>query len=171
MVSGFQIDVMELLRPQTAAGDGGNGGEPDCGQQRRWRAGFARVFAGWQVDHLRQRRQAASQPCFRTGAGRRDGTKLLVLGGVGTAATVGGGGTSFQLYSVALVPVDKDPNDRDINTEAQADAPEGATGGRGGGFGGGGRGRGARGGGDAEPAGPLVKIEWDGLEQRVQQLT
>ncbi len=30
--------------------------------------------------------------------------------------------TTFQLYSVALTPLDKDPNDRDINTEAQAEA-------------------------------------------------
>ena len=97
-----------------------------------------------------------------------DGKKLLVLGGVGTASTVGGGGTSFQLYSIALTPVDKDPNDRDINTEAQAEAPtEAFASGRASGFGGRGGGRSA----DAEPAGPLVKIDWDGLDHRVQQLT
>ncbi len=70
-----------------------------------------------------------------------DGKKLLVLGGVGTASTVGGGGTSFQLYSIALVPVDKDPNDRDINTEAQAEAPAEVTFGGRSGFGGGRGGR------------------------------
>jgi len=113
-----------------------------------------------------------TSPEFLISTGARwtpDGKRLLVLGGVGTASTVGAGGTSFQLYSVALTPVDKDPNDRDINTEAQAEAPaDGISGGRGGGFGGrGGRGRGA----DAESAGPQVKIDWDGLDHRVQRLT
>jgi tricorn protease len=123
-----------------------------------------------------------TSPEFLLSTGARwtaDGKKLLVLGGVGTASTVGEGGPSFQLYSIALTPVDKDPNDRDINTEAQASSPaEGAAGGgRGGGFGGGRGGRGGGGGGsaartgDAEPAGPQVKIEWDGLEHRVQLLT
>lgn len=97
-----------------------------------------------------------------------DGKKLLVLGGTGTVSTVGSGGTTYQLYSIALTPVDKDPNDRDINTEAQAEAPDPGSGGGGRGFGG--RGRGARNGGDGGPSGPQVKIDWDGLEHRAQLL-
>jgi tricorn protease len=105
-----------------------------------------------------------------------DGKKLLLLGGTGTAATVGTGGTTYQLYSIALTPIDKDPNDRDINTEAQAEGPTDLSGGGGRGFGGGGRGRGTgggggRGGADAEASGPQVKIEWDGLEHRAQLLS
>jgi tricorn protease len=99
-----------------------------------------------------------------------DGKRLLVLGGVGTASTVGQGGPSYQLYSIALTPVDKDPNDRDINTEAQAEAPEVGIGGGGRGFGGGRRGGGGSSR-DAESTGPQVKIDWDGLDHRVQLLT
>ncbi len=125
--------------------------------------------------------QMVTSPEFLMSTGARwtaDGKRLLLLGGVGTASTVGSGGTTYQLYSLALTPVDKDPNDRDINTEAQAEAPaDTAGGGRGGGFGGGGgRGRGGaggagRGGADAEPVGPQVKIEWDGLDHRAELLT
>ena len=94
-----------------------------------------------------------------------DGKKLLLLGGVGAAsiASTTGRGTA-QLYSVALTPIEKDPNDRDINTEAQAEAaaPQDAFGGRGGG---------ARGGATGAPASVQVKIEWDGINRRITQLT
>ncbi len=100
-----------------------------------------------------------------------DGKKLLVLGGVGAASTVGSSGTSFQLYSVALTPVDKAPDDRDINTEAQAEAPSDFPASTRG-FGGfGGRGRGGARGGDNDVASPGLKIEWDGLGNRAQLLT
>ncbi len=36
-------------------------------------------------------------------------------------ASTGFRGTPSQLYSVALTHMDKDPDDRDINTEEQAD--------------------------------------------------
>ncbi|HEY4359755.1 MAG TPA: S41 family peptidase [Bryobacteraceae bacterium] len=111
-----------------------------------------------------------------------DSKKLLVLGGTGVAAMAGLGGTSLQLYAVPFQPVDKNPDDRDIDTEAQANAPpdiptgRGPGGGRGGGRGGRGAGGGAGGaiaGGDAapEPTGPQVKIDWDGLEHRIQRVT
>ncbi len=87
----------------------------------------------------------------------------------------------MQLYAVPFQPIDKNPDDRDIDTEAQANAPaetpvgRGPGGGRGGGRGGrGGGGGGAAAGGDtaaAEPVGPQVKIEWDGLEHRIQRVT
>ena len=114
-----------------------------------------------------------SSPEFLIATGAQwtaDGKKLLVLGGVGAASTIGSSDTSYQLYSIALTPVQKDPNDRDINTEEQAEAPvELSVGGGGGrGFGGRGRGRNNSGG---ESSGPSVKIEWDGLEHRAELLT
>jgi tricorn protease len=92
-----------------------------------------------------------------------DGKKLLLLGGVGAVASIAstGGRGSSQLFGLALTRVDKDPSDRDINTEEQAEAAmqEAASGGRGG-----------RGAGGAAAA-PQVKIEWDGLDRRATQLT
>lgn len=85
-----------------------------------------------------------------------DGKKLLLLGGVGAASIASTTGRSTsQLFSVALTPIEKDPTDRDINTEAQAEATQQ----------------------DAAPRGPRnngpvqVKIEWDGIERRITQLT
>ena len=57
--------------------------------------------------------------------------------------------------------IDKNPDDRDINTEEQALAALNEGAGRGG--------RGA--GGAAAPANVEVKIEWDGLDRRVKKLT
>ncbi len=114
--------------------------------------------------------QMITSPEFLMSTGAQwtaDGKRLLVLGGTGTASTVGSDGVTYQLYSFALTPVEKDPNDRDINTEAQAEAPE-TNGGGGRGFG---RGRAFRGGGDSESLGPQVKIDWDGLDHRAQLLT
>ena len=60
-------------------------------------------------------------------------------------------------------PFDKDPNDRDINTEAQAEAADaaGTAAGR----------RGGRGAGGAAPANVQVKIDWDGLDRRILEVT
>ena len=92
--------------------------------------------------------------------------------------------TTYQLYSIALQPVTKAPDDRDVNTEADAaNAPAGRRGGGRGGRGGfgGGRGGGGGAGGNADgggadggadaPARGEVRIEWNGLEKRVTQLT
>lgn len=91
-----------------------------------------------------------------------DGKRLLLLGGVGAASIASTTGRSTaQLYSVELTPLEKDPTNRDINTEAQAetatpDAPGAA--------------RGPRGGASASQN-VQVKIEWAGIERRITQLT
>lgn len=86
-----------------------------------------------------------------------DGRKILFLAGVGAAGIAQLSRPSSQLYSVALTLMEKDPADRGVDTEAQAEAAlESAPVGRGG--------RGAA------PA-VQVKIVWDGLDRRVTQLT
>jgi tricorn protease len=91
-----------------------------------------------------------------------DGKKLLIIGGiqVPSMASQGFRGTPSQLYAISLTHIDKDPNDRDINTEEQAmaqlnaEAPAAGRGGRG-----------------AGAAAVEVKIEWDGLDRRIKKLT
>ena len=93
-----------------------------------------------------------------------DGKKLLVIGGIQLPAMASQGfrGAPSQLYAVSLSHIDKDPNDRDINTEEQAmaqlnaETPAAGRGGRGGGAG-------------AQAV--AVKIEWDGLDRRTKKLT
>jgi tricorn protease len=89
-----------------------------------------------------------------------DGKKLLFLGGVGAAGIAQLSRTTMQLYGVALTPMEKDPSDHGVDTEAQAEASaqDAAPAGRGG--------RGAAG-----PANVQVKIVWDGLNRRITQLT
>ena len=87
-----------------------------------------------------------------------DGRKLLLIGGAGAAAMAALNRTSMQLYSVALTPMDKDPNDRDVDSEEQAQAAA-ETQRRGPGTGGG------------APARVEVKIVWDGIDRRIRQLT
>jgi tricorn protease len=99
-----------------------------------------------------------------------DGKKLLLLGGVGAPNMAALNRTPMQLFSVLLTPLDKNPDDRDIDTEAQAQGAETpAGGGRGGRGGAGGGGRGGRGGSDTA-TGPEVKIDWDGIDHRVEQV-
>ena len=105
---------------------------------------------------------------FLTSSGAKwtpDGKKLLLLGGAGRRRWRRCSGTSQQLYSVALTRVTKNPDDRDVDTEEQAQAAgptarAAAAAGRGGGGGGGG-----------STTKPDVKIEWDGLDRRIRQLT
>ena len=104
---------------------------------------------------------------FLTSRGARwtpDGKKLLLVGGEGGSAGIAspGGRGSSMLYSVAFAPIEKDPTDHDINTEAQAEA-EAAAGNTGGGRGG----RGAA----APPANVEVKIDWDGIDRRISAVT
>jgi len=89
-----------------------------------------------------------------------DGRKLLFLGGVGASGIAQLGRATMQLYGVSLTPIDKDPADRGIDTEAQAEAAaqDAAPAGRGG--------RGAAGAGNVQ-----VRIAWDGLDRRITQLT
>jgi tricorn protease len=91
-----------------------------------------------------------------------DGKKLLVIGGVNLPAMASQGfrGTPSQLFAISLTHIDKNPDDRDINTEEQALAAlnEGA-------------GRGGRGPAAGGAATVEVKIEWDGLDRRIKKLT
>jgi tricorn protease len=85
-----------------------------------------------------------------------DGRKLLLLGGVGAPGMSALNRTVLQLYSVSLTRNEKNPDDHDVDTEAQAEAAATETM--------------RRSGGAAVPK-VEVKIEWDGLDQRIRQLT
>jgi tricorn protease len=91
-----------------------------------------------------------------------DGKKLIFLAGF----VQGGSATLRQnlsaLYSVSLTQEERDPMSRDIDSEEAARAAE-RTGAE--------RGPGAapRGGGQQAP--PEVKIDWEGLERRIRQIT
>jgi tricorn protease len=86
-----------------------------------------------------------------------DGKKILFLGGVGAAGVAQLSRPTNQLYSVALTPIDKDPSDRGIDTEAQAEAEQETAP----------AGRGGRGNAQAVQ----VHIVWDGINRRITQLT
>jgi tricorn protease len=96
-----------------------------------------------------------------------DGKKIVFLAGTGAPSMASLNRTTMSLYSVALTRIDKDPEEgKDINTEAQAatvdrETPAPGRGGRGGG------------GGQGAASAPSVevKIEWDGMDRRIKQLT
>lgn len=110
-----------------------------------------------------------------------DGKKLVLLGGAGAPAMSSLNRTPLQLYSVALTRIEKNPeSDRDVDTEEQAQASQGGVR----------RNRGTlastgaaedetenpsrpRSGGPGASMPPKVevKIEWDGLDRRIRQLT
>lgn len=129
---------------------------------------------------------------FLTSSGAKwtpDGKKLVFLGGHGAPAMSSLNRSTAQLYSAALTHIEKDPNDRDVDTEAQAEAAtETPRRGRGAGPDTGTPARGeqsdsaeaasetprrgfGRGGGAGTNAAVEVKIEWDGLQRRIRQLT
>jgi tricorn protease len=105
-----------------------------------------------------------------------DGKKLLLLGGVGAPGMASLNRSTMQLYTVALTHIEKNPDDRDVDTEEQAqsspsssrrgrtttstNAPSGEST-------------------DGEVETPRrndatkveVKIEWDGLDRRIKKLT
>ena len=83
-----------------------------------------------------------------------DGRKLLLLGGVGAPAMSALNRTVMQLYAVSLTRNEKNPDDHDVDTEAQAEASAAEATRRG----------------NAAPK-VEVKIEWDGLDQRIKRLT
>jgi len=93
-----------------------------------------------------------------------DGKKLVLLGGVGVPGMSSLNRTIMQLYSVDLTRDTKNPDDRDIDTEAQAAAAELPRRGRGGGLS-------LALGEAATPSQPEVRIEWDGIDRRIHQLT
>src|SRR6185503_14602999 len=105
-----------------------------------------------------------------------DGKKLLLLGGVGAPGMASLNRSTMQLYSVALTHIEKNPDDRDVDTEEQAQGPQ--TPSR--------RGRptttttsAESTDGDTETPRRTnsassrveVKIEWDGLDRRIKRLT
>src|SRR5205085_3203354 len=53
-----------------------------------------------------------------------DGKKLLLLGGVGAPGMASLNRSTMQLYSVALTHIEKNPDDRDVDTEEQAQTPQ-----------------------------------------------
>jgi tricorn protease len=96
-----------------------------------------------------------------------DGRKLLLLGGVGAPGMASLNRTHLQLYAVTLSNLEGNPDDRDIDTEEQAQSaarraslanPTALSANR-----------------TSRPAGtaggPHVSISWDGLERRIRQIT
>jgi tricorn protease len=162
-----RLDLDSGKEEVLASSPGGNIGEPQFSPDGKW-ISYSKPDALLRSHvYLKElpagpEREIASAE-FMTSRGARwtpDGKKLLVIGGqggnAGIASTSGRGATG--LYAISLTPLEKDPADRDIDTEAQAQAAaEAAPAGRGG-----------RGG--AAPANVQVKIVWDGMERRVQQL-
>jgi tricorn protease len=109
-----------------------------------------------------------------------DGRKLLLLGGVGAPGMASLNRTTTQLYSVSLTQIEKNPDDRDVDSEEQAQAaarrprpvttvvparPDATDAGT------------EDGEAPRRPAAvaPVarvqVKIEWDGIERRIKKLT
>lgn len=137
------------------------------------------------LDSGEERRVEAEGFLISTGAKwTPDGKKLLLLGGTGTGGIASLSRSTMQLFSVALTRIEKNPDDREVDTEEQTQtAPTPPRRGRG--PGGAGSAAGAPPSGDtAEEAGEAprrpagaaggkvaVKIEWDGLDRRVKQLT
>ena len=105
---------------------------------------------------------------FQVSSGARwtpDGKRLLLIGGVSvpSMASLGFRGAPSQLYAVPLTRIDKGPENRDVNTEEQANAQAMATL-------------------NESPAAPrtgrgaaaqsvAVTIEWDGMDRRIQKIT
>jgi len=164
-----RVDVDSAKEEVLASSDAGNIGEPQFSPDGKWISyakpdNLLRTHV-WVKELASGQEYRIASDQFMNSRGAKwtpDGKKLLVLGGNGGGAGIastGGRGIS-QLYSVALTPIEKDPTDRDVDTEAQAEAlPDTpAVGGRGG------RGAGA-------PANVQVKIVWDGIDRRIVQLT
>src|SRR5207253_2631194 len=137
-----RVDIDSGKEEVLAKSDAGNIGEPQFSPDGKWisyskQDKLLRAHV-WVKELSTGQEQMITSDQFMNSRGAKwtpDGKKLLVLGGMGGnsgIASTGGRGTS-QLFSIALNPIEKDPNDRDINTEAQAEAaPDPAAGGRGG---------------------------------------
>jgi tricorn protease len=90
-----------------------------------------------------------------------DGKKLIFLGGYVQAGSATLRTNVAAIYSATLSKEDADSMSRDVDTEEQARAMAAATG----------AGRGGRGGGGAAPANAETKIDFDGMEHRINQIT
>jgi tricorn protease len=99
---------------------------------------------------------ASYDPRFTT-----DGKKLIFLGGYVQAGSATLRTNVAAVYSVTLAKEDADSMSRDVDTEEQARAMAAAAGG----------GRGGRGGGGAAPAPAETKIDFDGMDRRINQIT
>ena len=167
------VDIDTLKDDILATSPGGNIGEPQFSPDGKWisysKADSLLRSHVWLKELASGQEHMVTGEQFMTSRGAKwtpDGKKLLFLGGQGGSngiASTGGRGTSL-LYSMAFTPFEKDPNDHDINTEAQAETELAATGGGG---------RGGRGGAGAAavPTNVQVKIVWDGIERRITQVT
>lgn len=121
-----------------------------------------------------------------------DGKKLLLLGGIGLPAMSSLNRTVSQLYSISLTHIEKDPDNKDVDTEEQAQGsadtarrtgrgnasdPAGSNRNSEGGDAASdtqrrGGARGANGSADTtSPAHVEVKVEFEGMERRIRQLT
>ncbi len=165
-----RVDVDSGKEEVLASNKGGNIGEPQFSPDGKWISysqpdELLRSHV-WLKELATGKDYEITSDQFLTSRGAKwtpDGKKLLVIGGQGGSsgiASTGGRGSS-GLYAIALNPIEKDPTDRDINTEAQAEAADAAApaGGRGG-----------RGGAGAAPGNVQVKIDWNGLDRRVTRL-
>jgi tricorn protease len=90
-----------------------------------------------------------------------DGKRLLFLAGTGTPSIASTSGrTTLQLHSVSLTRIEKNPTERGVDSEEEAQSAPPAE-----------RRAGPGGGAASAPAKVEVKIEWDGLDRRVRQIT
>jgi tricorn protease len=166
------VDIDTLKEEVLASNAGGNIGDPQYSPDGKWisysKADEQLHTHVWIKELATGQEHMVSAEQFFTSRGAKwtaDGKRLVFLGGQGGSngiASTGGRGTSL-LYSMAFQPIDKDPNDHDVNTEAQAEAELAANGGA--------AGRGGRGGAGAAPANVQVKINWDGIDRRITQVT
>jgi tricorn protease len=90
-----------------------------------------------------------------------DGKKLLFLAGSGAFSIASTSGrTTMQLHSVSLTRIEKNPTERGVDTEEEAQSAPPAE-----------RRPGPGGAAASALAKVEVKIEWDGLDRRVRQIT
>lgn len=89
-----------------------------------------------------------------------DGKKLLFLAGLLQGGTATPRSSVMQLYSVSLVSEEKNPADRGVDSEEEAQLAEQTS-----------RARPGAPGGASAPKKVEVKIDWDGLGRRIRQIT
>jgi tricorn protease len=97
-----------------------------------------------------------------------DGKRLIYLSGTDVGNIGQAGRSTAQIYAVSLSPEERDPSDRDIDSEADAQRQQREQRRLGGGR------RGGAGDGEAGDGGPArieVKINFEGIDSRARQLT
>ena len=172
----YRVDIESGNTTVVASGEAGNIGGPQVSPDGKWLLYSAEdkllrshVYIK-PLDGSALERTISSDefPLSRGAKWTPDGKKIVFLAGFGAPSMASLNRTTTSLYSVALTRIDKDPEEgKDINTEAQAATAdrETAAAGRGG--------RGGAGGGQGGAAAPAVevKIDWDGMDRRIKQLT